>query len=219
VTIEVVLLALASTVRPTSLAAVYALVNSESPRRLTIVYITAGLTFTLAFGLVVIGAFHGVKIDSGKDETKGIAQIAGGIALLTFALLIRTGRIKGPHASDAPEAPGGWRTRLERRLSARTAALAGPATHIPGLFYLIALNVIAAHHPNILDGLVEVLIYNVVWFALPIGALAICTIDPPAARRAVHTVRLWTLAHTHTLLLIVSLIAGAGLVIRGLVTI
>ena len=41
-TIEVVLLALASTVRPTSLAAVYALVSGDSPRRLMIVYIAAG---------------------------------------------------------------------------------------------------------------------------------------------------------------------------------
>ena len=78
---------------------------------------------------------------------------------------------------------------------------------------------IVAHQPSIPDGLVEVLIYNVVWFALPIGALAICVIDPPAARRAVDELRMWTLAHTHTLLLIVSLVAGAGLVIRGLLTI
>ena len=56
-TIEVVLLALASTVRPTSLAAVYVLVGSESPRRLMIVYITAGLAFTIGFGpSVAIGS-------------------------------------------------------------------------------------------------------------------------------------------------------------------
>ena len=89
----------------------------------------------------------------------------------------------------------------------------------PNRFYLIALNVIATHHPSILGGLVEVLIYNVVWFALPIGALAICVIDPPAARRAVDELRMWTLSHTHTLLLAVSLVAGAALVIRGLITI
>ena len=87
-TIEVVLLALASTVRPTSLAAVYALVGSESPRRLMIVYITAGLTFTIAFGLLVIWAFNGIDINSGSDETKGIAEIAGGIVVLTFAVLV-----------------------------------------------------------------------------------------------------------------------------------
>jgi Sap, sulfolipid-1-addressing protein len=218
-TIEVILLALASTVRPTSLAAVYALVSSESPRRLVLVYITAGLTFTIAFGLLVIWAFNGVAIHSGRDETKGIAEIIGGIVALTFAVLILTGHVGGPHADDAPDAPGRWKTLLERRLSADTAALAGPATHIPGLFYLIALNVIAAHQPSVPTGLVEVLIYNTVWFALPIGALAICVIDPLAARRAVDQIRMWTRSHTHALLLTVSLVAGAGLVIRGVMTI
>ena len=218
-TIEVVLLALASTVRPTSLAAVYALVSSQSPRRLMIVYIIAGLAFTIAFGLLVIWVFHGVVVDSGRDETKGIAELVGGIVVLIFATLLHSGRISGPQADDAPNVPGRWRALLERRLTAPAAALAGPATHLPGLFYLIALNVIAAHHPSDFGGLIEVLIYNLVWFALPIGALAICVIDPPAARRAVDLVRTWTLAHTHTLLLSVSLVAGVSLVVRGLMTI
>jgi len=217
-TIEVVLLALASTIRPTSLAAVYVLLSSTSPRRLMIVYITTGLAFTIGFGLLVIWAFNGVDINSGSDKTKGIVELAGGILVLAFALVVRTGHLGGPHPDDAPDAPARWKTLLERRLSARTAALAGPVTHIPGLFYLIALNVIAAHQPRIPDGLVEVLIYNVVWFALPIGALAICVIDPPAARRAVDGLRLWTLSHAHALLLAVSLVAGAGLVIRGVLT-
>ena len=94
-TIEVVLLALASTVRPTSLAAVYALVGSEAPRRLMIAYISAGLTFTIAFGLLAIWAFNGVDINSGSDQTKGIAEIVGGVALLTFAVLLRSGMSAG----------------------------------------------------------------------------------------------------------------------------
>ena len=78
---------------------------------------------------------------------------------------------------------------------------------------------IAAHQPSIPKGLVEVLIYNVVWFALPIGALAISVKDPPAARRAVDELRTWTLSHTRTLVLTVSFVAGVGLVIRGIITI
>ena len=37
---------------------------------------------------------------------------------------------------------------LEHRLTLRTTAIAGPATHIPGLFYLVALNVIVANDPG-----------------------------------------------------------------------
>jgi hypothetical protein len=218
VTIEVFLLALASTIRPTSLAAVYALVGHPSPRRLMVAYIAAGLAFTVGFGLLVLVAFNGVDISSGSDRTKGIFEIAGGLVALAFGFLLLSGRISGPQADDAPDAPSRWGTLLEHRLTVRTALIAGPVTHIPGLFYLIALNVIAAHQPSVPGGLAEVLIYNVVWFALPLAALAICVVDPAAARRTVSELQAWALGHARQLLLAVSFAAGIGLVVRGIFT-
>ena len=47
-----------------------------------IIYTAAGLTFTIAVGLLIIGAFQGVDINSGTDRTKGIAEIASGIVAL-----------------------------------------------------------------------------------------------------------------------------------------
>ena len=114
-----------------------------------IVYTAAGLTFTIAVGLLIIGAFQGVDINLRTDRTKGIAEIASGIVALAFALGVLTRRIGGAHADDAPKAGGRWDKLREHRLTLRTAALAGPATHIPGLFYLIALNVIVAHQPKV----------------------------------------------------------------------
>ena len=62
-----------------------------------------------------------------------------------------------------------------------TAALAGVATHIPGLIYLVALNAIASTGPGPLDAAVEVGIYNALWFALPIAALALAILRPGRA--------------------------------------
>ena len=216
--VELVLLGLASTVRPTSLAAVSAFLSHASPRRLLLAYVVGGLAFTIAFGVLVVGAFHGIHVGAADDRAKGIAGIVGGAVALLLGCAVLAGLVPRRVTRDAPAA-GAWKARLDRRLTVPTAAIAGPLTHIPGLFYLIALNVIAAHQPSIPDGLAEVLIYNVVWFALPIGALAISVIDPPAARRVVDGLRLWTLSHTQALLLTVSLVAGAGLVIRGVLTI
>jgi hypothetical protein len=216
VTIEVVLLALASTVRPMSLAAVYALVSRVSPRRLMIAYIAGGLLFTVAFGLLVLWAFNGISVHSGTDEAKGIVEITCGVAALLFGVLLRTGRIgRGSQVDDAPEAPARWQALLERGLTAKAAALLGPVTHIPGLFYLVALNVIAAHQPSVAGGLAEVLIYNAVWFAVPIAALAICVVDPQSARRAVDALQTWALSHSRGLLQLISFVAGAALVVRG----
>jgi hypothetical protein len=147
-TIELIALALATAIRPTSLAAVYALLSSAVPRRLMSAYVLAGLTFTIAFGLLLVGVFNGASIQSGSSKTRGIAEIGGGILALSFGVLVLIGRVGGRLAGDAPTAPGRWSRLLDRHLTVRSAAVAGPTTHVPGLFYLIALNLIVSHQPN-----------------------------------------------------------------------
>ncbi len=213
--IEIIALALASTVRPTSLAAVSALLSHPSRRRLLLAYIVAGLAFTIAFGVVVVGAFHGIHLGAGSDRTKGIAAIVGGVVALLFGCAVLTGLVRRRSDHDAPRVGGGWKARLDRRLTVPAAAVAGPLTHIPGLFYLIALNVIVANDPRLPGGLLAVTIYDAVWFALPIAALATCIVDPDAARAAVARVQRWTGQHSRALLLLTSFVVGAALVIRG----
>jgi hypothetical protein len=216
VIVEIFVLALASTVRPTSLAAVCTLVSHDARRPLMWAYVVAGLVFTVAFGAIIVGATHGIHLDSGTSRTKGIADIAGGMVVLAFGVGLVTGRIGGGDAGDAPRASGRWRSVLDRRLTTHTAALAGPATHIPGLFYLIALNVIVAHDAALGDTSVALAIYNAVWFALPIAALVVCIVRPASARALVGRVDQWARDHHRRILLAASFGAGAALVLRGL---
>src|SRR4051812_32395122 len=196
---EIFLLALASTVRPTSLAAVSALLAQESRRRLMFAYVVAGLAVTLLFGVVVLTVFHGVHIHAGSDRTKAIADLVGGVAALLFGLAVLTG-VVSRRSDRAPAAPRrGWMPRLDHQISVRAAAVAGPLTHVPGVFYLIALNVIVAHNPRLPAGLVAIGIYNAIWFALPIAALVMCIVDPEAARSIVVRVQTWTQQHSRTL--------------------
>jgi hypothetical protein len=219
-TFEIILLALASTIRPTSLAAVYALLSTDEPRRLMIAYVLAGLAFTIAFGLLVIFAFSGVDIDAGSGRTSGVAEIVGGLAVLGFATAVLRGKIGGPRADDAPPASRGRFDRLlKHKLTLRTAALAGPVTHVPGVFYLIALNLIVADQSSTPRGFVQVLLYNVIWFALPIAALAICFVQPEAARDAVGTVQGWTKDHARRIMLTVAFVVGTALTVRGLLSV
>lgn len=213
--IELILLALASMVRPTSLAATSALLSHASRRPLLLAYIVAGLAFTVAFGVIVVGAFHGVHFGSGSDRTKGIADIVGGSLALLFGCAVLSGRIGRRSDHDAAGAAGGWKARLDRRLTIPAAAAAGPLTHIPGLFYLIALNVIVAHEPRLPGGLLAVLIYDAIWFALPIAALATCIVNPDTARDVVVRVERWTAQHSRVLLVSTSFAVGVALVIRG----
>jgi Sap, sulfolipid-1-addressing protein len=213
---EIFVLALASTVRPTSLAAVCALLSHDGRRRLMAAYVVAGLAFTLAFGALIVGATSGVHLHSGTDETKGIADIIGGVAALAFGVALATGRIRRGHTDDAPGRSERMKSALGRHLTTRTAALAGPATHIPGLFYLIALNVILAHNLEITGQAVALVTYNAVWFAVPITALVICIARPAAAQAFVESVEQWARDHARRILLVVSFGVGAALVIRGI---
>ncbi len=211
--IEILVLALASTVRPTSLAAVSAILSHDSRRRLLVAYVAVGLAFTLLCGVVVVFALHGIHLHSGSDRTKGIAEIVGGVAALLFGCVVLTGRI--PRRSDHDVPGAGWKARLDRQLTVTAAAIAGPLTHLPGLFYLIALNVIVALNPKVPGGLLAVAVFDAIWFALPLAALATCTVNPVAARDAVASVQRWTAQHSRALLLGTSFTVGVALVIRG----
>jgi len=173
----------------------------------------------VAFGLVIILAFKGIHLRSGSRRTKGIAEIAGGVLAIALGVGVLIGRVGGRQAGDAPLVHGRWEGRSSRAITTRTAVLAGPATHIPGLLYLIALDLIVASQPGLTGGLVEVLLYNAIWFALPLGALIVCIIDPPASRRAIEAVHAGASAHMRAIVLTVSFGLGAALLLSGALTV
>jgi len=219
VTIEIILLALASAVRPASLVAVYALVREHPPTRLMAAYVAAGLAFTVAVGVAVIFVSSGIELHAGTDRTRAIAEILAGAAALGLGIAVLAGRVRvGAFTDDRPTGARGERLR-QRKVTTRTAALAGPATHVPGLLYLLALDLIVSQEPDVPGGLLEVGIYNAIWFALPIAVLAICIVNPSAARTRVQRVQEWAGAHARTIVLLISFGMGGWLLIEGAATI
>ena len=65
---ELFILALASTFRLASLAAVYALLQRDSAPRLLVAYIIGGLAFVFAVGAVVVLALHGVEVQQNSPR-------------------------------------------------------------------------------------------------------------------------------------------------------
>jgi hypothetical protein len=214
---ELFVLALAGTVRPTSLAAVYALLSHDERVGLLCAYVVDELAFTLAFGAIVVGVFHGFHVRLGSGTTKAVTDIVAGAAALAFGVAVLQRRIGGGQTEDAPKAEGRLTAMLARRLTIPTAALAGPVTHLPGIFYLVALNLIVAHNIAATDQAIALVTYNAIWFVLPIAALVVCIVDPTAARAAIASVNHWTRDHAREILLITSFVVGIALVIRGLI--
>jgi hypothetical protein len=65
--------------------------------------------------------------------------------LLGLGIYISQRRMKPSQGDQIVRTPGRWAKLRERHPTPRTAALAGPATHIPGVFYLVALSLIVAY--------------------------------------------------------------------------
>jgi hypothetical protein len=219
VTIEIILMALASAVRPASLVAVYALVREQRPARLMLAYVAAGLAFTVTVGAAVIFVSSGIELHAGTGRTRAIAEILAGVLAMGLGVAVLAGRVRvGAITNGHPTLGRGERLR-HRKITTRTAALAGPATHIPGLLYILALDLIVSQEPDVPGGLLEIGIYNAIWFALPIVALAACIENPSAGRTFVYKVQEWAGAHARTIVLLISFGLGCWLVIAGASTI
>ena len=214
-TLEVIVLALASALRPAGVAALYALLSASHPRRVLIAYIVAGFAFSVAIGVLVVAAFGGADVRFG-GTVEGLIELLAGTAALGFAAGVASGRAELPSRGNATGPQSAMAVRL-RNPSVRTAALAGVATHLPGLFYLVALNEIVAHRNAIADGIVAVLVFNAIWFGAAIASVVLFMVRPGAARKALLRASAWARLHSRGVTIAVFAAVGAYLFVNGAV--
>ncbi len=162
-------------------------------------------------------AFDGVGGTFGKSDFAAYFDVIAGVAAVAFAAGVRRGAVN-PRARSTP------RDKPESRLAARlrnpsplTAAAGGVVTHVPGLIYLVALNSIAADTPRGASALALVGSYNVLWFAIPIAALALSILAPDTATEYLDRATAWARSHRDGLLITVFGVLGTYLVVKGVV--
>jgi hypothetical protein len=218
VTFQILLLALGSALRPSSFVAVIALLRQRSPLRLMIAFVVTGLLFSLAIGAAIVWAFSGLDVGAGTDRARAIAEIAAGLLALFLGAAIASGRVRVAGTPQSSVGGGRLRRLGEHRITTREAALAGPATHIPGLLYLVALDLIVAEEPDLAGGLAELGLYNAIWFAIPIAVTLICIVEPQVARAGIERLQQWAGLHVRTLMLFICFGLGGYLLVAGLRT-
>jgi Sap, sulfolipid-1-addressing protein len=212
---EAIALALANAVRPTGIAAVYALLGSPEPRRMLTAYTLAGFLWSGAVGILVVSALHGVNVETGTGTVSALIYLIGGVACMGFAAGRVTGRLQ---ASPRQHQPTEQQSRLGRALKHPTVAVAagaGVATHLPGLFYLLGLNAIAAPAPDFTQGAIDVLIFNLIWFTAPIASLVLSVRRPEDARRALGGLNDWARRHETAIVTALFALLGAYFGAKG----
>jgi hypothetical protein len=209
VSTEALALAVVSIIRPTTAAAVWAMLVGSRPRRLLAVYLLAGMAVSLSVGIAVVlvagGALSG---RSGFHFRAAVLLLLGTTALLG-AVGIRLGWARR-FRKDVPTT-----VRHQRRLSPAGAAVTGVVTHLPGVFYIAALGAISATSAAAPGAVVQVFVYNIVWFAPAIVALgAALTGTIPSGDRLAGVVA-WGRVHEDLILVIVFAGVGVWLIIKG----
>jgi uncharacterized membrane protein YfcA len=212
VSIQALILSLTAIVRPTSLAALFAMLSTGHSRRLLVCYLAAGMSFSVGVGIVVVLVLGGNE-GRGRGRTdRPVLDVVLGVCLLAYALLIA---LRRPQAGEGPRRPAAWMRRLTADMSPPVAALTGVLTHLPGVVYLAALSAIAGTKATPLGQGVQVFVYNAVWFSLTIVALVLAIYRPSASRDLLE--RINAVAHRYRRPIVSGCLAafGAYLVFTG----
>ena len=220
-TLDVLLLGVISGLRPaTSQAAVVALLRTPDPRRTLLAFVVSGFATSMVFGLLCVLAFHGATVNLGGSTFTALFDLVAGVAALAFAAGYRRGRLSLPRRERRVRSTNGAGARLAQRLrnpSVATAAVAGVVTHVPGLIYLVALNAIAAQEPGVVAAAVQLAVYNALWFAVPLAALALSILRPGRAPEYLEQATRWGREHEQILVVVTLAALGAYLTLKGLI--
>lgn len=211
---EAALLGLLSTVRATPLAVIYTLLLAPRPARLLLAYLAAGLLISLSVGVAVVLGFHATAPSHGSSAVRYGIDVGLGLAALAYAAASTAGWSPPTLGAREPRR-GSWSGRL-RDPSGALAATAGGVTNLPGLYYIAGLIAIVETGPTVANGVFQVLVYNVLRFAVPLGALLCVVVDPERTRRLVDGVHAWGTRHSRRLAIAVAAVVGLYLVGKGL---
>jgi ABC-type Fe3+-siderophore transport system permease subunit len=218
---EALVLALSTVIRPTSAAAVFAMIAAPRPTRLLLAYIITGLAFSGGIGVVVVILLRGWTRPEAWDEVRAVIGIVLGAVSLGYAAGLLTGHLQQPagDADDKNLAPdaGSWLGRQLADLSVPRAAAAGVLTHLPGLFYIAALNAITNSTSSAVNQIVQVAVYNAFWFALPATALVLANRRPDELQDFLRRVTGWVSHCQREILITASGLLGTYLIVKGVV--
>lgn len=219
--LDALVLALASVIRLTSLAAVYAMVSAARPARLLTAYIVAGFAFSAAVGIVLVILLGVPAGPQGPEDVRAAIAFVLAAISLGYAAGLLVKRVPRPRRDATGAAPGpesnSWLGRRLAHPSAPRAALAGILTHLPGLFYLAALSAIISSTSSDANRIFQVIVYNAIWLAMPMAALAMATRRPVELQDLLLRATKWIWRHQRTIMITAFGLLGVYLIVRGVV--
>jgi Sap, sulfolipid-1-addressing protein len=217
-------LALAAAVNPTLLAVVALMLTLARPKPLLLAYTSGALIVSITCGLLLVYLLPGSQnATTAKHTVRPVIDISVGVLILLIALWVETTqhprfRTWGEHRREKQERkpPPRWKRTLSNA-SPWHAFILGMALSLPGAEYLAGMDILHKQDAGVAVTVLVVLAFNVVQF-LVIGVPAVGYMVRPQSTDA--TVKRFTdwLRHRGTrVALIVALVIGILLIVRGTV--
>ena len=218
---DALVLAVASVIRPMSVAAVYAMLSAARPTRLLTAYLATGFVVSTGIGIVLVILLGIAAGPRAPEEVRAVIPIVLGAVSLSYAAGLLSGWVQAPAPDRTRATPGpdssSWLGRQLANLSPRRAALAGMLTHKPGLFYLAALSAITNSTSSNANRILQVVLYNAIWFAMPISALALARRRPAELQEVLRRTTEWVWHRQREIMITAFGTLGLFLIVRGVV--
>ena len=216
---EILVLALGSALWPLLLAVVVIAFGSAHPMRLLASFLAGGLLATVVVGVAVVYLIQTTSIQIGsRQESRAVLPLLLGFAAIgTAIVLARRSPLPRPLPSASAEEEGSG--RLARWLDGGiwVAFLGGIVLNLfPGALPLMALKDIAELDYGFAATVGVVLAFYLVMFMLVEIPLIAYLISPTRTADVTRRFNLWLRKNRRRLGIAVLLIAGAYLVVRGL---
>ena len=216
---DTVVLALAAAAYPTLLAGVVVILAQPRPWRLLLGFLAGGMTISVVCGVVIVAAIRqSNRVVGVETTTRPVVDIVIGLLSLGVAWLVWHGHShhfgwRRPRRRQQSSGAGVTQRVLSRN-SALAAVAVGAVLNLPGVWYLAALNNIATAEPA-LNRLVQILVFNVIMFALVEIPLILFAVDPERARHVVSVLSIWVREHKRELASLLAALIGVLLIAKG----
>jgi Sap-like sulfolipid-1-addressing protein len=203
--------AVLAAISPSALLVMTLYLGSPEPRRTATAYVAGAMLMTIvtAVGALVLIRAVGLAQPSQHAPRYGLRVGIGILSLATAAFVIKRKRPQNPQSK------GGFMSRLVAAPTPRTAFAAGVVLFAPGATFLAAVQVIATAREGPAVTSITLLAIVVISLLIVLLPLASYLAAPEATSGRLAAVNTWVRAYGKQLLVAALLIAGAALVIDG----
>jgi hypothetical protein len=222
---SIILLALGAAVFPALLACVAIIISRPAPRMLLLAFYAGGVLTSVSTGVAVLVVFTngGAVLGSTHSTPHPATSIVAGVTALLGAWLMASRRgnalLARWRSRHKPKREDGrsWAERTLARASWKVAFLVGAVINLPGPFYLLALGEIAHGSYSTVEQAALILLFNAIMFALLEVPLVGYVVRPDATARWVEKLSRWLNANGLRITGWLIGLAGASLLVEGIV--